>query len=78
MKRKEEVIMGLFDRFMKSEKLDIQVKAGQLLLEFDREEIKRAGHPVTTAFVLTNSADYPELYIDTGKEYQTGEKTGHI
>lgn len=55
-----------------------QVKAGQLLLEFDREEIKRAGHPVTTAFVLTNSSDYPEFHIDTGKEYHAGEKMGHI
>jgi len=35
-----------------------QVKAGQVLLKFSREEIKKAGHPDTVVTLLTNSEDY--------------------
>lgn len=34
-----------------------QVKAGDLLAEFDMDLIKREGYPVTTAVVITNTDD---------------------
>ena len=35
-----------------------QVKAGDVLLEFDLEEITKAGYDVTTPIVITNLGDY--------------------
>ena len=35
-----------------------KVKAGQLLLSFDIDAIKKAGYPVTTPIIVTNIADY--------------------
>ena len=35
-----------------------QVKAGDVLLEFDLEEIAKAGYDVTTPIVITNLGDY--------------------
>ena len=43
------------------------VKKGDLLLEFDIEEIKAEGHPVTTPVIVTNSKDYVDI-IETDKE----------
>jgi PTS system beta-glucosides-specific IIC component len=37
------------------------VKKGDLLLEFDIEKIKAAGHPVTTPIVITNSDDFADV-----------------
>ena len=34
------------------------LKAGQLLLSFDIDAIKKAGYPVTTPIIVTNIADY--------------------
>lgn len=45
------------------------VKAGQLLLKFSIDEIKKAGYPTTTAVLLCNSEDYENLKI---------EKTGAV
>ncbi len=56
--------------------VDARIKAGQLLLEFDMDEIKKAGHPVVTAFVMANSSDHPDFRIVTGKTYQAGEAVG--
>ncbi|WP_025680332.1 beta-glucoside-specific PTS transporter subunit IIABC [Paenibacillus massiliensis] len=38
-----------------------QVKAGDLLLEFDLEQIKAAGYHTVTPVIITNSADYAEV-----------------
>ena len=38
-----------------------QVKAGQVILRFDREKIKAAGHPDTVVVLLTNSDDYDDV-----------------
>lgn len=46
-----------------------QVKAGQKLLKFDIEKIKKAGFSATTAVLVTNSDDYGSCTI---------EKTGHV
>lgn len=40
-----------------------KVKCGQPLLKFSLEKIKAAGHPATTAFVVTNSDDYSEIKV---------------
>lgn len=37
------------------------VKAGQLLISFDIEQIKGAGYDVTTPLIVTNSDDYSEI-----------------
>lgn len=38
-----------------------QVKQGDLLVKFDIEKIKAAGHPVVTPVVVTNSGDYLDV-----------------
>lgn len=44
------------------------VKAGQKLMKFDISKIQAAGHPITTAVLLTNSDDYSAFrIIKTGK-----------
>ncbi|MDO5411106.1 MAG: beta-glucoside-specific PTS transporter subunit IIABC [Lachnospiraceae bacterium] len=40
-----------------------QVKAGDLLLEFDAEAIKAAGCPLTTPVIITNSDDYESIAL---------------
>ncbi len=40
-----------------------KVKAGQKLLTFDIEKIKKAGYSTTSAVLLTNSSDYPHFKI---------------
>lgn len=40
-----------------------KVKAGQKLLTFDIEKIKKAGYSTTSAVLLTNSSDYPYFKI---------------
>jgi PTS system sucrose-specific IIC component len=46
------------------------VTAGQKLLEFDRDEIAKAGFPDTVVVLLTNSDDYEDVkcYGDLQKE----------
>jgi PTS system beta-glucosides-specific IIC component len=43
------------------------VKAGELLLEFDMEAIKKEGYSLTTPIVITNSANYLDV-IETDKK----------
>lgn len=38
-----------------------QVKAGDLLIEFDTEKIKEAGYDITTPVILTNSSDFQKI-----------------
>ena len=44
-------------------KPDQKVKCGQPLLKFSMSKIKAAGHPTTTAFVVTNSDDLSEVTV---------------
>lgn len=37
------------------------MKAGDLLLEFDIEQIKAAGYHTVTPIIVTNSADYTDV-----------------
>ena len=47
-----------------------QVKAGDVLLEFDLEEITKAGYDVTTPIVITNLGDYKITKCLTGQQVQ--------
>lgn len=38
-----------------------QIKQGDLLVKFDIEKIKAAGHPIVTPIVVTNSGDYLDV-----------------
>ncbi|MBQ9389793.1 MAG: PTS glucose transporter subunit IIA [Synergistaceae bacterium] len=38
-----------------------KVKKGQKIMKFDREKIKKAGHPDTVVLLLTNSDDYTDV-----------------
>lgn len=49
------------------------VKAGDLLIEFDMEEIKKAGYDVTTPILITNSAEFVDVSGETGKDVKAGE-----
>lgn len=43
------------------------VTAGQKLMSFDIDKIKKAGYPATTAVLITNSDDYENLTITEGE-----------
>lgn len=51
-----------------------QVKAGDVLLEFDLEEITKAGYYVTTPIVITNLGDYKITKCLTGQQVKAGEE----
>ena len=51
-----------------------QVKAGDVLLEFDLEEITKAGYDVTTPIVITNLGDYNITKCLTGQQVKAGEE----
>ena len=51
-----------------------QVKAGDVLLEFDLEEITKAGYDVTTQIVITNLGDYKITKCLTGQQVKAGEE----
>lgn len=45
------------------------VRCGQPLLKFSRDKIKAAGHPTTTAFVVTNADELSEVtLLQTGAQ----------
>lgn len=50
------------------------VKAGDLLIEFDKEAIKNAGYDITTAVIVTNTANYMDV-LGTEKTYIKNEDT---
>lgn len=47
------------------------VKKGQLLIEFDMEQIKEAGKPLTTPIVVTNHKEF-DLQLVDAKQVKTG------
>ncbi|MFJ5762904.1 beta-glucoside-specific PTS transporter subunit IIABC [Neobacillus sp. NPDC093182] len=49
------------------------VKKGQLLIEFDMEQIKKAGKPLTTPVVVTNHKEY-SLQLTNQKQVKTGNQ----
>lgn len=51
-----------------------QVKAGDVLLEFDLEEITKTGYDVTTPIVITNLGDYKITKCLTGQQVKAGEE----
>ena len=55
-----------------------QVKAGDVLLEFDLEEITKAGYDVTTPIVITNLGDYKITKCMTGQQVKAGQEVIQI
>lgn len=51
-----------------------EVKAGQLLIEFDIPKIKEAGYDVTTAVIITNTYDYKNVEMICSGDIKHGEK----
>lgn len=51
-----------------------KMKKGDLLLEFDMDGIQKAGYPIVTPVIVTNSDDYEELKLRTSGDVKPGEK----
>ena len=49
------------------------VKMGQKLMTFSMEAIKAAGHPVTTAVVVTNADDFADIQVLAKGQVAQGE-----
>lgn len=43
------------------------IKKGELLLEFNIEEIKRAGCEIQTPVLVSNSEDFENIVVENGK-----------
>lgn len=54
-------------------KQDDKVKKGELLLKFDIDKIKAAGHPITTPVIVTNSDDYADIIPTDVTEVASGD-----
>lgn len=50
-----------------------KVKAGQLLIEFDIDKIKKAGYSIITPVIVTNHADYKDIISAKGKIIGNGD-----
>ena len=50
-----------------------KVKAGQLLIEFDIEKIQKAGYPIITPVIVTNTAEFKDIVPIEGKNIKNGE-----
>lgn len=64
------------DGFALKVKAGDKVSCGQPLLTFDIAKIRAAGYPATTAFVLTNSDEFPRLVMESGRRFEKTEKIG--
>lgn len=53
-----------------------KVKAGQELLKFDLEKIKKKADSEISAFVISNSDDFEKIDIHVGKVYKNKEVAG--
>ncbi|MDR6721554.1 glucose-specific phosphotransferase system IIA component [Paenibacillus amylolyticus] len=51
-----------------------QIKAGDLLIEFDLNLIKQSGYEVTTPIIVTNSSNYSRIEKNEFKEITLGEQ----
>lgn len=51
-----------------------KMKKGDLLLEFDMDGIQKAGYPIVTPVIVTNSDDYEDLKLRTSGDVKPGEK----
>lgn len=51
-----------------------EIKIGQKLIEFDIEEIKKAGYDITTPVIVTNSFDYENILPEKKGNVEYGEK----
>ena len=49
------------------------LKKGDLLLEFDVDAIKKAGYPVVTPVIVTNSDDYKEVACTDASSVNVGD-----
>ncbi|MDD6328168.1 MAG: beta-glucoside-specific PTS transporter subunit IIABC [Lachnospiraceae bacterium] len=61
------------DGFVPQKKQDDKVKKGELLLKFDIDKIKAAGHPITTPVIVTNSDDYADIIPTDVTEVASGD-----
>lgn len=52
---------------------DQKVKAGDPLIKFDIDLIKKAGYPVTTPMVVTNSQDFDDIKQVVKGEVKVGQ-----
>ncbi|WP_019912194.1 beta-glucoside-specific PTS transporter subunit IIABC [Paenibacillus sp. HW567] len=59
--------------FNKKVKEGERVEQGQLLLEFDVEAIRAAGFVTATPVIVTNSASYLDVLMNTGTDVKNGE-----
>lgn len=50
-----------------------KIKKGDLLLEFDMDQIKAAGYELTTPIIITNADNYTDVKAIEGKEMKVGE-----
>ena len=55
-----------------------KVKAGQKIMEFDIGAIKAAGHPATSAFIITNSGDCKLIDFKTNANYEAMDVFGTV
>lgn len=51
-----------------------EVKAGELLVEFDMEKIKEAGYDITTPVIITNTYDYTNVEMICSGNINHGDK----
>lgn len=51
-----------------------KVKKGDLLLKFNIDKIKAAGHPVTTPVIITNSDDYADVIPTNASKVDSGDE----
>lgn len=60
--------------FVKKVKDGQKVKAGDVLIEFDIEKIKKAGYDTTTIMVISNTEDYSDVKVlNPGKVKQNND-----
>ncbi len=62
------------DGFEPQKSQDDKVKKGDLLLKFDIDKIKAAGHPVTTPVIITNSDDYADVIPTNAVKVENGDE----
>lgn len=62
------------DGFEPQKKQDDRIKKGELLLKFDMDKIKAAGHPLTTPVIITNSDDYADIIPTATADITVGDE----